>query len=171
MKANYLNPKIYVADAPNSKGKGLFAKEKIYKGEVITDTRDANILTKEEVSKLSLEQGQYCYETDDNHELCPKDFENLPPAFYMNHSCDANVGSPPDIYSSVAMRDVLPGEEITYDYAMTDSSDYEMECLCGASDCRKLIRGTDWMISVVQKKYLGYFQSNIQAKIDAQNKK
>lgn len=141
MKSNYLNPKIYVADAPNGKGKGLFAKEKIYKGEIISDTKDVNILTKKEVQKLPEKWSQYCYEIDDDHELCPKDFVNLPPVFYMNHSCDANVGSPPDIYSSIAMRDILPGEEIAYDYAMTDSGDYEMKCSCGASDCRKTIRG------------------------------
>ncbi|HMY16300.1 MAG TPA: hypothetical protein PKA58_08205, partial [Polyangium sp.] len=41
-----------------------------------------------------------------------------------------------------AMRGIVPGEEICYDYAMSDGSDYdEFECTCGTPDCRQQITG------------------------------
>ena len=66
----------------------------------------------------------------------------------------------------VAMREIGVGEELTYDYAMTDSGNYDMECKCDSKNCRKRIRGDDWMIPEIQKRYKGYFQKNIQDKIN-----
>lgn len=72
-----------------------------------------------------------------------------------------------------AMRDIRPGEELTYDYAMTDG-DYEgmdcepqrpMECLCGAPNCRGIITGNDWRRKDLQEKYKGYFSPYLQEMI------
>ena len=65
-------------------------------------------------------------------------------ARWLNHSCDPNCESIEEdnrifIY---AMRDIEPGEELSYDYAMvidepiTKASKKEYECLCGSSNCR-----------------------------------
>jgi len=45
------------------------------------------------------------------------------------------------------MRDIIVGEEITFDYAMceTDERLWEpMECLCGNTNCRGMITAHDW---------------------------
>ena len=34
------------------------------------------------------------------------------------------------------------GEELTFDYAMTDDEPGELECNCKSPVCRKVIRGT-----------------------------
>jgi hypothetical protein len=41
-------------------------------------------------------------------------------ANYTNHSCDPNAGFGSSPISLVAMRDVQVGEEITFDYAMSE---------------------------------------------------
>lgn len=59
---------------------------------------------------------------------------------YMNHSCEPNA------YMRVtaghllffALRDILPGEEITVDYVRTYHSD-KKRCRCGAPSCRGTI--------------------------------
>ena len=53
------------------------------------------------------------------------------PADYVNHSCDPNCGIVGSVLL-VTMRDVAAGEELCFDYAMTDSDDYDMfGCDCG----------------------------------------
>ena len=57
-------------------------------------------------------------------------------ADYVNHSCDPNCGIVGSVLL-VTMRDVEAGEELCFDYAMTDSDDYDMfTCTCGTDRCR-----------------------------------
>ena len=167
---NYLNPKVCVSDTPD-RGRGLFAKEKIFKGETVEKTEDVQIMTKEQIANMPDAKlwKSLCYEINDNEvfskieEVCPLDINNPPASFLINHSCDPNVGVGDDM---IAIRDIASGEELTYDYVMTDSGNYDMECKCGSKNCRGRIRGADWMSPELQKKYKGYFQENIQKKID-----
>lgn len=67
------------------------------------------------------------------------------------------------------MRHIEVGEEITFDYSMSDSIDYLSEhwdCLCGKPPCRKKIRGYDWTNTELQNRYDGYFSPYLQRKID-----
>jgi SET domain-containing protein len=64
-------------------------------------------------------------------------------ARYINHSCEPNCESVTErrrvwIY---ALRDIEPGEELTYDYNLTGDDDIETQaaqyaCHCGAASCR-----------------------------------
>ena len=85
---------------------------------------------------------------------------------HLNHSCDPNLGVQGQIVF-VALRDITAGEELTFDYAMTDDEPYEMECNCKTPVCRKVITGQDWMQKKVQLKYNGYFSWFIQRRLDA----
>lgn len=85
---------------------------------------------------------------------------------YINHSCDPNAGLYGQI-GLVALRDIEAGEEICFDYAMSDSSDYdEFECGCGASNCRGRVTGRDWQIPELWERYQGYFSPYIEKKIE-----
>jgi SET domain-containing protein len=46
---------------------------------------------------------------------CPKNFNQLTPAWYLNHSKKPNVASDKD-YKFYALRDIKKGEELTADY-------------------------------------------------------
>jgi hypothetical protein len=68
------------------------------------------------------------------------------------------------------MRDIKIGEEVCFDYAMSDTMAYdEFNCLCGASTCRGKVGGNDWQRPELQKRYAGFFAPHVQRKIDAQH--
>ncbi|MDQ3817356.1 MAG: SET domain-containing protein-lysine N-methyltransferase [Acidobacteriota bacterium] len=59
---------------------------------------------------------------------------------YINHSCEPNSYMK-ILYGHIqfyALRDILPGEEITIDYEYTLHSDRK-RCYCGAKTCRGTI--------------------------------
>lgn len=62
---------------------------------------------------------------------------------YVNHSCNPNTGISQDAFGRVllfALRPIEIGEEITFDYATTQSGGHSsMSCLCGAANCRGTI--------------------------------
>jgi hypothetical protein len=65
------------------------------------------------------------------------------------------------------MRDIGPGEEITFDYAMSDGSGYdEFACACGAATCRGRVTGEDWRLPALWRRYEGYFSPYLQRRID-----
>jgi hypothetical protein len=64
------------------------------------------------------------------------------------------------------MRDIRPGEDITYDYAMSDGSAYdEFDCACGAAECRGFISGNDWQKPDLWLKYNGFFSPYLDRRI------
>jgi hypothetical protein len=59
-------------------------------------------------------------------------------AMFINHSCQANCETS-EVDGRVwitAIKDIDPGEEITYDYCLYDGGDDEAICNCGADKCR-----------------------------------
>jgi uncharacterized protein len=59
-------------------------------------------------------------------------------ASLVNHSCEPNCEPTEEdgrIYL-FALRDIAAGEELTYDYNLTNSNDREMPCPCDSSQCR-----------------------------------
>ncbi len=65
------------------------------------------------------------------------------PGVFANHSCDPNAGIRHNRLL-VAIREILPGQEINFDYSTTMAENFwTMPCRCGASNCRGLI--TDFM--------------------------
>ena len=166
----YIHPNLELRAHPNRHlGKGVFATVPIQKDEIIHVT-EGKILSNIEWEKLAEKDRGHCFDINDSEVLCPKDFRHPTIDWFINHSCDPNVGSAGDFYTLVAMRDIAGGEEITMDYAMTDEDPdprWNMECHCGAPNCRKVITGNDWKVPELQECYRGYFQKNIQEKIDA----
>lgn len=74
----------------------------------------------------------------------------------INHSCSPNCGIK-DIQNIVAMRSIKQGEQITWDYEMTEDSDWVMEnCQCGSEECRDTIRGYSFMPQEIRDKYKGF---------------
>jgi SET domain-containing protein len=60
-------------------------------------------------------------------------------AMFINHSCEPNCETE-EIEGRVwimAIRDIAPGEELTYDYYLYDGDDDEALCNCGSPQCRR----------------------------------
>ena len=66
------------------------------------------------------------------------------PATLLNHSCEPNLGVRENrwcAYDFVALRDILAGEELSFDYAMTEHSLVAaLSCSCGSAGCHGEIR-------------------------------
>lgn len=88
------------------------------------------------------------------------------PADWFNHSCEPNAGLRGQL-SLVAMRDIDAGEEVSYDYAMSDGSAYdEFHCACGAHRCRGRVTGDDWRLPELWLRYGDHFSPYLQTRID-----
>jgi hypothetical protein len=161
---SYRSPKTEIKES-HIHGKGLFAKESIAKGEVVA-IKGGRILTKSEWEVLEPELGSAEIQISDQFFIAPTHKEEREGSMlYTNHSCNPNIGIQGQIVF-VAMRDIAAGEELTHDWATTDDLDYEIDCNCGSSQCRKKITGKDWMKKELQEKYKGYFSWFIQQKIE-----
>jgi len=73
----------------------------------------------------------------------------------MNHSCEPNCGIR-GAFEIVAMRDIRKGEELTFDYEMTEDSDWRLTCLCGTPSCRGVIGTFSQMPKEVRQKLQGF---------------
>ena len=160
---SYLSSKVSAQEHCDKGGCGVYARELIYKDEVLVLWGGRIILASELNPSmpnftqriLQIEEGLYL-ETP----------ETLEPGDCFNHSCQPNAGMTGQI-GLAAMRDIEPGEEICFDYAMCDGSNYdEFECACGTSLCRGNVTGSDWSIPVLWERYAGYFSPYLQRRID-----
>jgi hypothetical protein len=125
---------------------------------------DLASLTDDEVRffvRYSYQNGEDLWITPLNQAEVEMDASNC-----FNHSCSSNVW-PLDEDHWATMRDVKAGESLTIDYATFDSNNFICidRCLCGATDCRKYVRGDDWRILELQQRYQGHFLPYIAEKI------
>lgn len=164
---SWTNAKVEVRSAGGS-GLGVFAKEKIKKEEMLA-VFGGYVMTIEEESELSKEFNDNSVQVTPEFVLGIKKKREMEIACFFNHSCEPNAGFHGQI-CLVAMRDILPGEEVTFDYAtvLSDSKTgmkYKMKCLCGKEKCRGVVTSSDWKKQALQKKYKGYFQYYLERKI------
>ena len=122
------------------------------------------IISSEEADVLFDKGNDYMIQIDENLYFAAVSDTDIEPGDYLNHSCDPNAGIQNSI-KIVAMRDIQPGEEITFDYAMSESRELSLECACGKENCRKKITSDDWKLPELQKKYQGYFSDYLQKKL------
>lgn len=152
-----------------TEGRGLFAKEAIAKGELVS-VRGGHIISRQMEASLEKPPGYWGYPISDEFVLAPftpEEVENV--MMFLNHSCEPNVGILGQVIF-VAMRDIQPDEELSIDYAMFGWSDEPFRCNCQAATCRGVISQNDWQLPALQLKYRGYFSSYVQRKIEKDSK-
>ena len=150
------------------KGFGSFALELIPKGSYIA-TFGGPVLTSAAFSLQSPDVRSRSIQIEQESFVAgPPQRE---PGDSINHSCEPNCGMR-NATQIVTMRDVPVGEELTYDYAMSDTADYdEFECGCGTQTCRGTVTGNDWKLADIQARYQGYFSPYIARRILAEKQK
>lgn len=115
-----------VRDAPDDKGRGVFALRDFLPGEVVIT---GQILREEaERNIYTIQMGP------DRHTIFDE------PAVLLNHSCMPNVVVSPNRFGAfdfVAARPIPAQTEICFDYASTEMTMIAPQvCLCGAAECR-----------------------------------
>lgn len=164
---SYMSPKLVTRPQPEKGGYGVFASQPILKGELLAMWGGRIISTHELDYNMPNFTRRVLQVEEDLYLLTP---ETLEPADCFNHSCNPNAGFSGQI-AIVAMRDIAAGEEVCFDYAMCDGSNYdEFECTCQAPNCRGHISGEDWKRSELWERYAGYFVPYLQRRIEALKK-
>jgi SET domain len=84
------------------------------------------------------------------------DFNQLSVEWYLNHSCDPNIGFD-DNGDFIAIRDIAKGLELAYDYGFAESNPaFCMACICGSVQCRRTITGDDWKAPAFRARFRDY---------------
>ena len=174
-----LHKNVIVQENKRFGGKGLFViNEMIPAGTVVFKNLkgdglcDNHLHTWSEVQNLPEEERkiflQYGYQVSDDLYAGLKtkeEIENRAVSYY-NHSCDPTTWILDDD-TCVARRDMQVGEEMTIDYGTYEGEKegddeqamFNFECKCGASDCRGIVRTTDYKDETFRNKYYPHFQA------------
>ena len=142
-----MDPRLEVRTTPD-KGRGLFAVVAIVAGERVVEMRGW-LARSEELQDdwLAMQVGHdvWLCSSGDLLDDCG------------NHSCEPNVGFTTGQPILFALRDILPGEEICWDYSTSISeAGWSLECRCGAVSCRGLIRPWSELKAIDRERLKGH---------------
>jgi uncharacterized protein len=146
-------------------GKGLIAVQPIKRGDVVI-IFGGTLFAKEDIT-AGKANNRTLMQVDERSWLGNRAEEPLGEDYFINHSCDPNLWMQDEV-TLTARRIITAREEATMDYAMhfADTSwTMKRPCSCGSSLCRGQIRGTDWMLDDLQKRYLGHFSPLLNQRI------
>jgi hypothetical protein len=145
-----MNERILIG--PSSiQGRGLFARTALPKGTRVLEYTGEKI-SKEESAWRCQQQNWYIFSIDDQFDLDGNFEWNT--ARLVNHSCNPNCEASLEegrIWIN-ALRDIEPGEELTFDYGY-DLEDYrEHPCHCGAAECAGFIVAQEFLAQLRRQK-------------------
>lgn len=147
---------IYIAETPD-RGFGIFAARAFAAGSAIVVDEDgdyyAGVMTLAEALARGYDLSQDLFQIGTDAFLLPN--ANLDD--FVNHSCAPSTGLrlTPAGYRMIALRDIAPGDELTYDYSTYISGTPErMSCACGAAACRGTIGAFETLPRAVRQRYL-----------------
>jgi uncharacterized protein len=142
-------------------GLGLFASAPIRRGEVV-GILGGRVVDDEELARIVRSREKYNTSAiSEGWNVLLADDELIARG---NHSCDSNLWMR-DAVTLEARSDIEIGEEVTIDYALQTAVEWEMRCNCGSRLCRRVVRGSDWRMPDVQKRYAGHFSPFLNARI------
>jgi SET domain-containing protein len=157
VRQSWLSP-LAVRRPAGAKGMGVFAVAPI-PAETTVAAFGGSAVDRHELDRLDESTRVHALQIDEDLYLAGElPFDD---ADYVNHSCDPNCGIVGSVLL-VTMRDVATGEELCFDYAMTDSDDYdEFVCSCGTPLCRGTVTGADWKEPELRDRYRGWHSAYI----------
>lgn len=143
-------------------GIGVFAVRDLKKGTVIGEARllgDDLFYKWDDFKKIDGESqkmmNRFCIGAVDGF-YAPNDINYISIPWYINHSCNGNVGFDSD-GSFITIKAVKKDQELFYDYGLAISDpNYKLTCKCGAVNCRKLITGNEWKDLEYRTKNMKY---------------
>lgn len=159
---NYISPKLEGRTDSSKQGCGVFARAVIEAGERLV-TWSGHLVPGSVFFQMPPEIQHLSLQVEADLYMVALDTR---PTDRVNHSCEPNAGMG-DAYSLVALRRILPGEEVCYDYAMSDSTAYdEFPCACGSRYCRGKVTAEDWQRTELWERYGSHFSPYLQSRIN-----
>ena len=120
---------------------GLFTLRAFQPGEVIADFSASTISAEPTYLTVQIGIGKHI---------------TLQPEFlqYVNHSCEPNVFFNTTTMKFVALKELVPGDELTFFYPSTEwKMSQAFNCYCGHSCCQGKIRGAAYLSKEAREKY------------------
>ena len=149
--------RIYIS-ASAIHGTGVFSSVSFSPGEIILKIDDSRVVT--DAAPLDGAKGEFDHHCD--YLAGARVVLMLPPERFINHGCDPNTfirTIAGDRYV-IALREIHPGEEITYDYCVNGDGDTEWDCSCGSPACRRRHRSGFFHLPLeVQARYLALLEN------------
>lgn len=163
---SYLAPGLHARRRDGGRGWGVYAQSPFARGAVLV-VWSGRVMPADAFLQLAASERRYGLQIEEQLYLGVASPERpAEPADLVNHSCDPSAGLSGQV-TLVALRDIAPGDEITFDYAMSDGSPYdEFDCTCEAPSCRGRVTGEDWRRASLWEKYKGHFSPYLQRRID-----
>ena len=161
--------RVYIAQS-TIHGTGVFAAVPVRPGEIVLRIDDSRVVTHAE--PLDPDRGEE--ERHCDYLAGGKVVLMRPPERFINHRCDPNtyVRTIAGDRYVVALTEIRPGEEITYDYCVNGDGDTEWSCSCGSPNCRRRhLSGFFHLSEGVQARYLAllddWFVAEHRAEVEA----
>lgn len=132
-------------------GSGVFATRSFRKNEAVLAIDDSRVVN-DDAPLQPGEDARHCDYLEGGRVVLMQ-----PPERYINHSCDPNtyVKTVNGKRLVIARRDIVPGEEITYDYSINGGGDTIWLCSCDAGRCRRQIHSDFFHLPIeFQREYL-----------------
>jgi uncharacterized protein len=136
-------------------GKGVFASTLIPQGSLVWELDKYLTFSTESIQEKPAYIHNLSYFDGQQYVL------SLDGSQYTNHSCNPNTGWLTDTIM-IAIRDIQPDEELTYDYATSETNPrYEIGwcCQCGDPACRGTITARDHLNPAFIERYRGLLPS------------
>ncbi len=132
-KSKYTVGKFKTRVGKSKTGKGLFAIDAIPKGNCIIEYTGKTVKP-EDVEKIN---SKYLFEIDDDYTVNGNVPSNK--ARYINHSCKPNceADGPKGHVYIFSLKNIKPGEELTYDYGEEYFDEYIKPVGCKCEKCSK----------------------------------
>ena len=151
----WVDPRLETRVSPIH-GKGAYALAPIKEGEKVLRW-GGTVFTEDDLraGKFRLDSAE---RLDDHLYLADPVGVGDTPDYFVNHCCNPNLWLD-DAHMLTARRDIAAGEELTLDYALWEwNPDWKIDpCRCGATNCRRVITGSDWKLPELQERYRGHF--------------
>ena len=146
-----LNDKVEAARSGVSAGFGSVAKSVIRAGEVVWAPEvQYPLVSSAELSQLGQQEPPDLYSQVDVDLFAKNELEE----WLLNHSCEPNCVM--RNRTLVAVRGIAVGEELTYDYGLTETlSEWSFWCKCGRPDCRVFVCNRDYLGFGLRRKMKG----------------
>jgi GNAT superfamily N-acetyltransferase len=147
---------VYTAES-SIHGTGVFSSSPYSPGEIVLRIDDARVVT--DADPLDPARGELEHHCD--YLAGGQVVLMQPPERFINHRCDPNTyirTIAGDRYV-VALKEIRPGDEITYDYCVNGEGETGWFCTCGSPACRKHhLSGFFHLPIDVQARYLALLE-------------
>ena len=128
---------------------GVYTSTSIRKGTRVVEYDGERITPEEADRRYDGVSRTYLYGLEDGKTV----IDGFGLGAYLNHSCDPNC-EVDEIKGRVwlfAIRDIVPGEELVWDYNLYDDEE-PAPCHCGSPKCRGTMYSRDWIAKMRRKE-------------------